>query len=169
MLKQQRCRTLLASLAVAGICGGFIPAASAALSGSCGAVFVLPHNYVLGSMSGTMNSTTGAYNGSLQLQSPGQTADLDVLAVLNFTASTISFNVVSVTFGSPDKYSAQSGTVPFTTMPGPVPNSYTISFTPTGGSKLVGINLLPVNSGSTILLQATGSAQSAFTGVCQAL
>lgn len=50
MLKQKRCRTVLASLAVVGLYGGLIPATSAALSGSCGAVFVLPHHYVLGIM-----------------------------------------------------------------------------------------------------------------------
>lgn len=168
MLKRKRFRTLLGSLAVLGVYGGFIPAASAALSGSCGMVVSLPHNYVLGAMSGTMNTSTGAYSGNFQLASPGSTKGVNVLAVLDFAASTITYNVVNVTIGSPNSYGAQTGSVPFTTVAGPLPNSYTISFTPTG-SNAISLNLLPVNSGNTILVQGTSGTASALTGVCQAL
>lgn len=131
-------------------------------------VVSLPHNYVLGSMSGTMNTGTGAYSGNFQLATPGSTKGVNVLAVLDFNTSTISFNVTQVTIGNPNSYGTSEASTPFTTVAGPLPNSYTITFTPPS-STAINLNLLPVNSGNTILVQGTASGASALVGVCQAL
>lgn len=169
MLKRKPFRTLLGSLAVVGVFAGFTPVASAALSGSCGMVVSLPHNYVLGSMSGTMNTSTGAYSGNFQLANSGSTKGVNVLAVIDFSASTIDFNITEVTIGTPNSYGTTVETDPFTTAAGPLPNSYTITFTPSSSSVAINLNLLPVNSGNTILVQGTQHGASALVGVCQAL
>ena len=168
-MKHKRIHVLAVGLAALGLFSGFAPRASAALSGSCGMIVSVPHNYALGNMSGTINTSTGAYSGNFQLASPGSTKGVNVLAVLDFSANTISFNVTQVTIGNPNSYATQTQTgVAFTTAAGPLPGSYTISFTPTG-SPTINLNLLPVNGGSTVLVQGTSGGSGALAGVCQAL
>ena len=168
-MNHKRIHVLAISLAALGIFAGFAPRASAALTGSCGMIVSVPHNYALGTMSGTINTSTGAYSGNFQLASPGSTKGVNVLAVLDFSANTISFNVTQVTIGNPNSYATQTQTgVAFTTAAGPLPGSYTISFTPTG-SPTINLNLLPVNGGSTVLVQGTSGGSGALAGVCQAL
>ncbi|MHB8348449.1 MAG: hypothetical protein ACYDHM_15065 [Acidiferrobacterales bacterium] len=167
-MNNKRIRILASGLAALGIFASLTHGASAALTGSCGMVVSLPHNYVLGSMSGTMNTSNGAYSGNFQLASPGSTKGVNVLAVLDFNTSTISFNVTQVTIGNPNTYGTSEASTPFTTAAGPLPNSYTITFTPPS-STAINLNLLPVNSGNTILVQGTASGASALVGVCQAL
>ena len=149
------------------------PDAFAGLTGSCGMVVAVPHTYVFGSMTGTVNGTTGSFNAYAQLVPPGSTKGVNVLAVINFTSSTISYEVTQVTVGNaststPNSYSTQNGSASFTTAAGPLPGSYTITFTPTGSPQM-NLNLLPVNSGNTILVQGTTGTAGALTGVCQAL
>lgn len=167
-MNNKRIGILASSLVALGFLAGFAPGASAALSGSCGMVVSLPHNYVLGSMSGTMNTSNGNYSGNFQLATPGSTKGVNVLAVLDFNTSTISFNVTQVTIGNPNSYGTSETSTSFTTVAGPLPNSYTITFTPPS-STAINLNLLPVNSGNTILVQGTASGASALVGVCQAL
>ena len=170
-MKHKRIHVLAAGLAALGLFSGFAPRASAALSGSCGMIVSVPHNYALGNMSGTINTGTGAYNGVFQLASAGSTRGVNVLAVLDFSTNTISFNVTQVTINTPNNsYATQTQTgVAFTTAAGPLPGSYTISFTPTGSSTAISLNLLPVNGGSTVLVQGTSGGSGALAGVCQAL
>ena len=130
----------------------------------------VPHNYALGTMSGTINSSTGAYNGNFALVPSGSTKGVNVLAVLDFGTNTISFNVTQVTIGTPNSYSTQTQTaVSFTSVAGPLPGSYTISFTPSGSANAISLNLLPVNGGNTVLVQGTSGGSGALAGVCQAL
>ncbi len=168
MLKRTLFRALLGIFAVVGVFAGYIPVASAALSGSCGMVVSIPHNHVLGTMSGNVNMGTGAFNSNFQMEGPGSTQGVNLLAVINFTTSTINFNVTQVTIGTPNSYATQSGSAIFTTAAGPLTGSYMITFTPPGSTTL-NLILLPVNSGNTMLVQGTSGNAGALVGVCQAL
>ncbi len=169
-MNHKRIHVLAISLAALGIFAGFAPRASAALTGSCGMIVSVPHNYALGTMSGNINTSTGAYNGNFQLVSAGSTKGVNVLAVLDFSTNTISFNVTQVTIGTPNSYATQTQTgVAFTSVAGPLPGSYTISFTPSGSPNAISLNLLPVNGGNTVLVQGTSGGSGALAGVCQAL
>lgn len=171
-MKANRIRILGSSLLALGALTLVTPDAFAGLTGNCGMVVAVPHTYVFGSVTGTVNST-GNMNGYAQLVPPGSTKGVNLLAVINFTSSTISYEVTQVTVGNAstgtsNSYSTQNGSASFTTAAGPLPGSYTITFTPTG-SPQISLNLLPVNSGNTILVQGTTGTASALTGVCQAL
>ncbi len=167
-MKNKRIRILASGLAALGVFSGFMPSASAALSGSCGMVVSVPHNYVLGTMSGNVSLTTGAFTSNFQFDGAGSVKGVNVLAVIDFNTSTISFNVTNVTIGTPNTYGTSAGSATFTTAAGPLPNSYTITFTPPSSSAM-SLNLLPVNSGNTVLVQGTSGSGSALVGVCQAL
>ena len=167
-MKANRIRILGGSLMALGALTLATPDAFAALSGSCGMVVAVPHTYVSGIMTGSANGSTGVVTGTVQLVPTGSTKGVNLLAVINFTSSTISFNLTQVTVGTPNSYATQAGSAQFVTAAGPLPGSYTITFTPTG-SPQVSLNLLPVNSGNTILVQGTTGSGSALTGVCQAL
>ena len=171
MMKTKSFRPFLYGLAALGVFAGFIPAADAGLTGTCGVLFATPHLFLnaYGSMTGSVTST-GAMTGNYISNAVGPNQGpygVDVLAEINFSNSTVSYNVMQVSFnGSGTKaYSAVSGSVPFTTTAGPgsLAGSYTITFTPTGGQQ-ISLTILPVNSGNTILIQGTTDASR---GVCQ--
>ncbi len=164
-------RVLTASIAALGVFAGFTPAAWAGLSGSCGMLTAFPHPFIDSylAFTGTV-SGTNSMSGTINTAATG-TKDMDVLAVINFTTNTITFNVTEATITNtnpPISYTAAEATDSFTTPPvtGPIPGSYTISFTPTGSSNPVVFNILPVNGGNTFLIQGVGDP---FHGVCQAL
>ena len=118
----------------------------------------------------TASSTSYNMSGTITTAATG-TKDMDVLAVLNFTSNTITFNVTEAAItASGVTYSATAMTASFTAPTpgsGPVPGSYTISFSPSSASStVVTLNILPVNGGNTFLIQGVGDP---FHGVCQAL
>ena len=117
--------------------------------------------------SGNVNTSSGSMSGNISTANTG-TKGMDVLAVINFTNGTISYNVTQATITATGvSYSASTATVSFTApVAGPISGSYTISFTPTGSSSAVTFNILPVNGGNTFLVQGVGDP---FHGVCQAL
>ena len=91
----------------------------------------------------------------------------NVLAVVDFNTSTITYNVTNLTFNSPPTpptLSQSSGSSSFTLANGPISGSYSMTFTPSGSSTALIFNLFPVNSNNTILVQG---ANSPFSGVCQ--
>jgi hypothetical protein len=151
-------------LGVTTVCAlaGFTPTASAAApTGTCGLVASIPHPefdwYAYGVSGG-----------------PTITKNMDLLAEINFTAKTIYYSVTQFTWttGAPGSFSKATvaGNTTFT-IAGPgvnttntTPNSYQISFT-TGSSGTVTLNVLPVNSGNTFLIQGIGDR---ISGVCQA-
>jgi hypothetical protein len=99
--------------------------------------------------------------------SPGTNAFMyNVLAVVDFSTSTISYNVTTLTFGNspPPTLTQSSNSSPFTLGSGPISGSYTMTFTPQGSNTALIFNLFPVNSNNTILVQG---ANSPFSGVCQ--
>jgi len=89
-----------------------------------------------------------------------------VMAVINFDNSTINYNVTQMNWLSTatGQFGEVTGTTSFTTATGPITGSYTISFPV--GSRTLTLNLLPVNSGNTILVQG---GNDKIDGVCQAL
>ena len=171
MMKTKSFRPFLYGLAALGVFAGFIPAADAGLTGTCGVLFATPHLFLnaYGSMTGSVTST-GAMTGNYISNAVGPNQGpygVDVLAEINFSNSTVSYNVMQVSFNASanESYSASSGSVPFTTTAGPagLPGSSTITFTPTG-SPPMSLIILPVNSGNTILVQGTTDSTR---GVCQ--
>lgn len=141
-LRHRIASTVAAFIALGSIAG----TAQAALSGSCGIVATIPHPFL------------SPYS--------GLAVYLDVMAVINFDNSTINYNATQMNWASTatGQFSEVSGTTSFTTATGPITGSYTISFPV--GSRTLTLNLLPVNSGSTILVQG---GNDKIDGVCQAL
>ena len=166
-------RVLTASIAALGVFAGFTPAAWAGLSGSCGMLTAFPHPFInsylaYNGTATTASSTSYNMSGTITTAATG-TKDMDVLAVLNFNSNTITFNVTEAAItASGVTYSATPVTASFAAPgPGPVPGSYTISFSPSAASStVVTLNILPVNGGNTFLIQGVGDP---FHGVCQAL
>ena len=168
-MKYKNLRVLTASIAALGVFAGFTPAAWAGLSGSCGMLTAFPHPFIDSylAFSGTVNGSNGTMTGTINTAANGM-KDMDVLAVINFSNDTISFNTTEATISSSSvSYSAAQSTASFTAAPvaGPVPGSYTISFSPSAGTTVT-LNILPVNGGNTFLVQGVGDP---FHGVCQAL
>ena len=164
-------RVLTASIAALGVFAGFTPAAWAGLSGSCGMLTAFPHPFINSYLAynGTATTTSStSYNmsGTITTAATG-TKDMDVLAVIDFSTSTITFNVTEATItASGVTYSAAPVTASFAApVAGPVPGSYTISFAPNATSTVT-LNILPVNGSNTFLIQGVGYP---FHGVCQAL
>jgi hypothetical protein len=99
------------------------------------------------------------------------TKNMDLLAEINFTAGTIHYAVTQFVWNGTPPLTKQTiaGNTTFT-IAGPgvntintTPNSYQITFT-AGGSPVT-LNVLPVNSGNTFLIQGIGDR---ISGVCQA-
>ena len=162
-------RVLTASIAALGVFAGFTPAAWAGLSGSCGMLMTVPHPFMNANVTvtGTVSSG-GTMNGTATINSTTNEG-VNVMAVIDFTNDSISYNVNQASFSpsSGSSYTSQAGTTTFSApAAGPVPGSYIITFTPTGTSTAVSFNILPVNGGNTFLVQGVGDATQ---GVCQAL
>lgn len=170
MMKPKSFRPFLYGLAALGVFAGFVPAANAGLTGTCGMLFATPHLFLnaYGSLKGSVSgsSMSGSYVSNAVGANQGPYG-VDVLAEIDFSNSTLSYNVMQVSFNASanESYSASSGSVPFTTTAGPagLPGSSTITFTPTG-SPPMSLIILPVNSGNTILVQGTTDSTR---GVCQ--
>ncbi|HQT82007.1 MAG: hypothetical protein B7Z60_07065 [Ferrovum sp. 37-45-19] len=116
--------------------------ASAALSGTCGMIATPP--IAPGASSSTYN----------------------VLALINFSTNTITYSSMDLSFSSGVATPTQSyGTKAITvTSNSNITGSYTMSFTSGSGNHTLIFNILPVNSGNTILIQGTSDP---FSGVCQ--
>ncbi len=168
-MKANRVRVLAGSLVALGALAGATPA-MAGLTGSCGMVLSVPHNYAFGTV---VPGTGSTYPNLVYLAHPGDTRGVNLLAVIDFTNSTLSYVLTQVTIGDANTNTAnsysttsQSG-VAFTTAAGPITGSYTITFTPQNATAM-SLNVLPVNSGNTYLIQGTSGKTGALTGVCQA-
>jgi hypothetical protein len=152
-----------ALLGFTAICAlaGFISNASAATpTGTCGLVASIPHPEL--DWYAYINSTAPA----------ATTKNMDLLAEINFTAKTINYSITQFTWsGTAFTKSTVAGNASFT-IAGPgvnttntTPASYQITFTPSVGStNAVTLNVLPVNSGNTYLIQGVADRLS---GVCQ--
>lgn len=145
------------------------PALAAAPTGTCG---------FLASWSGTNNAST---------LTAGSFTSMDVMGEMNFSTNTVSFSVTQLvntagvyskrTVGGTSSFTLTgpnltSGTaVNFTATAGtgdtakPPADVYQMTFNPFGGGNVV-FNILPVNSGNTILFQGTNDK---LNGVCQML
>ena len=105
---------------------------------------------------------------------PGNGWGLDALGTIDFQTHTISINLVLQDHpdppGSTFTESQLQITSPFTTAAGPIPGSFTITFTLPDNSPFT-INLIPVNVGKTILMQGfnpnAGSQDGSITGRCE--
>jgi hypothetical protein len=165
MLKPNVIKSFLLGFATIGALSCITNASAAAPTGVCGMVASLPHP--------EFNFLT--YSGTAPV-----VKNLDVLAEINFTTSTIYYSVTQWTFDGAGNVGKQTigGNAAFiltgpalTTGTGyasgnPTPNSYQIAFTlnAAGGAKPVILNVLPVNSGNTYLIQGIADRLS---GVCQ--
>lgn len=102
----------------------------------------------------------------------------NMMATINFDTNTISYNMpiysIPANYQAPWAVDAVSD-VPFTITAGPISGSQTITFTrraisrtPSNGFSLAGneikMNIYPVNSGKTMLVQGQNII---FSGVCQ--
>jgi hypothetical protein len=149
---------LLGVTTICALAGFAEPALAAAPTGTCGLVASIPRP----------EFNWYAYMGA---NGAAVTKNMDLLAEINFTASTIHYSVTQFTWtGSGGTFSKATvaGNATFT-IAGPgvnttntTPNSYQITFT-AGGSPMV-LNVLPVNSGNTYLIQGIGDR---ISGVCQ--
>ena len=164
MFKPNVIKSFLLGFAIISALSCIPNASAAAPTGVCGMVASLPHpefNFL-------------NYSGIATVK------NLDVLAEINFTTSTIYYSATQWTFDGATSVGKQTigGTAAFTlTGPAlttgtgyasgnPTPNSYQIAFilNAAGGAKPVILNVLPVNSGNTYLIQGIADRLS---GVCQ--
>jgi len=140
-LKQRFLRTLVGGVLVAAL----LPASNAfALTGTCAMLVTMPVPY------GSSLPSTHGFN---------------ILAAINFTNSTISFNGVRATYATTGTTFASTETgsgIAFTTAAGPIAGSQAITFNP--GSGVITANIYPVNGNNTVLVQG---ATDLFSGVCQ--
>ena len=168
MLKPNVIKSFLLGFATIGALSCITNASAAAPTGVCGIVASLPHPEFP-----FLN-----YSGVATVK------NLDMLGEINFTTSTIYYSVTQWTFDGAGNVGKQTigGNAAFTlTGPAlttgttgttgyasgnPTPNSYQIAFTlnTAGGLKPVILNVLPVNSGNTYLIQGIADRLS---GVCQ--
>ena len=150
-MKKHFVRNMIVASSVLGASLAMISTASAALptTGKCGLLSGQPHTLETA-------GTTGSY-------------DLDVLAVIDFGAKTITGRQTSVSFSgttppyNPTFADTMISAAGFTEAPGTLPGETDVSFTPPGGTAIV-LHMLPVNGGNTILIQAD---QDSFYGVCE--
>ena len=143
-LKQRFLRAFAGGVLVAAL----LPASNAfALTGTCAMLVTQPVPY------GSSLPVTQGFN---------------ILAAINFTNSTISFNEVRATYATTGttliSANTQTGSgIAFTTAAGPIAGSQAITFTPPVGGALTA-NIYPVNGNNTVLVQG---ATDLFSGVCQ--
>jgi len=105
---------------------------------------------------------------------PGNGWGLDALGTIDFQTKTISANLIlqdhPLPPGSTFTESQLVIIAPFTTAAGPIPGSFTITFNLPDNSPFT-FNLIPVNKGSTILMQGfnpnAGSQDASITGRCE--
>lgn len=113
-----------------------------------------------------------------------KTKNMDILAEINFTTNTINFSLTQFVFttaGTPPVKQNVGGSATFTmkgpgltnvtatgyTVAGqdtPLPDAYQITFDPFGLGNPTILNVLPVNSGNTYLIQGIADR---ISGVCQ--
>ncbi len=142
-LKQRFLRAFAGGVLVAAL----LPASNAfALTGTCAMLVTQPVPY------GSSLPVTQGFN---------------ILAAINFTNSTISFNEVRATYATTGttliSANTQTGSgIAFTTAAGPIAGSQAITFNP--GSGVITANIYPVNGNNTVLVQG---ATDLFSGVCQ--
>lgn len=102
---------------------------------------------------------------------PGPGWGLDALGTINFQTKTISANITLIDPAPlPSTETPLTFTAPFTTVPGPIPGSSTITFSFPGDTAVFGINLIAVNGGKTILMQffaPPGGQDGSITGKCE--
>lgn len=150
-MKNKLYRVVIPGLSLIG--GIFLCAATASAAlpstGKCGMLSGMPHT-----LETAAPSPTGTY-------------DVDVMAVIDFGAKTITARMSEVDFpnsSSGANYSMRNiSSTPFTVSRGLLPGETNVSFTPPGSS-LVVLHMLPVNGGNTILIQADNDP---FHGVCE--
>lgn len=123
--------------------------------GTCG--FAFPMNYPFAYVNGN---------------DPGDGWGVDALGTINFLTKTISVNIILINPAPlPSTEAPFSFTATFTTSPGPVPGSSTITFTIPGDTTVVTFNLIAVNGGKTILMQGfsptAGSQDGSSIGRCE--
>lgn len=149
----------------AAICAaaGFVPSASAAApSGTCGLIASMPHP--------EMDWADYMAVGGVAI-----TKNMDLLAEIDFTHLTIHYAITQFTWsGTAFSKGTIAGNAAFT-IAGPgvnttntTPNAYQITFSPNAAGvnpATVVLNVLPVNSGNTYLIQGIGDR---ISGVCQA-
>lgn len=105
---------------------------------------------------------------------PGDGWGLDALGTIDFTTKTISVNIILQDHPDPPGANFTESQLviasPFTTVPGPVPGSFTMTFNLPDNSPFT-FNLVPVNGGKTILMQGfnptAGSQDGSITGRCE--
>jgi hypothetical protein len=103
---------------------------------------------------------------------PGDGWGLDALGTINFVTKTISVNITLIDPAPlPSVEAPFSFTTTFTTSPGPVPGSSTITFSfPDNGGTFT-FNLIAVNGGKTILMQGfnpnAGGQDGSIVGKCE--
>lgn len=106
-------------------------------------------------------------------QSPGNGWGINFLGTLNFSTNTITLNAViqNPGNGTPLQEVQTSGSTTFTIGSGPIAGSSSLSFTLPGSSTAATLNVIPVNSGNTLLLQqfnaTAGSQDGGNVAVCQ--
>ena len=143
-------------------------ASAAAPAGTCGLVASMPHPEI--------DYATTA----------NKVKNMDLLAEINFTTSTINFSMTQFVFGTagiaPVKQTI-GGSSTFTikgphltnstatgygvaTQDTPLPDVYQITFDPFGLNNPVTLNVLPVNSTNTYLVQGIADK---ISGVCQSI
>ena len=103
--------------------------------------------------------------------SPGPGWGMNQLGTINFDTHTITGNMVLQDPAGPASVEYQKTyKASFTKKTGPIPGSYTITFSYPGGDVQV-FNLIPVNNGNTILMQGiittAGDQDAAIAGTCQ--
>jgi len=148
-MKKNLIRSVLVAGTILGTSVAFVPAASAALSGTCGLLSGMPHTF--------------------DSLSPSNSYDLDVLATLNFTTNQITYSMTTLTTDSSGNPTTTATTIngPLSFTQGTVTGlsgATSITFTPTGSTTPIVLYLLPVNGGNTLLVQAKDDA---FHGVCE--
>ncbi|WP_312284016.1 hypothetical protein [Candidatus Igneacidithiobacillus taiwanensis] len=157
-------RHVLGGLAAIGILTAFVPAATAGLptSGTCGMLTTSHHLF--------LNATGTISNGSYKSNAIGpNSVGLSLLAEINFSNKTIYVNGVEAynnsTTGGPTSYvpgASGQGTFTVVNNATKLPDVTQIQVNLPEGTRT--FNLLPVNSGNTILVQ---EQDGNFVGVCQ--
>ena len=124
-------------------------AQSASLSGQYGCVL----NKNFGGYTTELNGNSYTSNFLMYIDFSGNTFQRQIAGVTNFNQSTANVS-----------YSNQTGSI--TVASGPVTNSYTVSGT-YQSSVVMGITVVSVNGGNTLLVSESATSDIPTTGVCQ--